>query len=306
MVKKLLLFFILLFSFIIQIAAQIRGVVKDADTGEPISFLNVFYEGKAVGAITDLDGRFEIQRVIEWKELTFSSIGYVTKVVPISAKTQDLVVMMKVLDHTLDEVVVKPKKGKYSRKNNPAVEMMKKVVAHKELDDLRQKDYYSFDSYQKLTFAVNNITADSLRESKIFQKFPFFKDQVEYCKEIDKHILPVSVDETVTQHFYRKSPESEKSIVKGINSTGVNELFNTGDIMTTVLKDVFQNVNVYEDRVRLLQYPFDSPISDNGISFYKYYIMDTLYVEQDKCFHLTFVPNNSQDFGFTGHLVAKN
>ena len=163
MVKKLLLFFILLFSFIIQIAAQIRGVVKDADTGEPISFLNVFYEGKAVGAITDLDGRFEIQRVIEWKELTFSSIGYVTKVVPISAKTQDLVVMMKVLDHTLDEVVVKPKKGKYSRKNNPAVEMMKKVVAHKELDDLKQKDYYSFDSYQKLTFAVNNITADSLR-----------------------------------------------------------------------------------------------------------------------------------------------
>ena len=302
MVKKLLLFFILLFSFIIQIAAQIRGVVKDADTGEPISFLNVFYEGKAVGAITDLDGRFEIQRVIEWKELTFSSIGYVTKVVPISAKTQDLVVMMKVLDHTLDEVVVKPKKGKYSRKNNPAVEMMKKVVAHKELDDLKQKDYYSFDSYQKLTFAVNNITADSLRESKIFQKFPFFKDQVEYCKEIDKHILPVSVDETVTQHVYRKSPESEKSIVKGINSTGVNELFNTGDIMTTVLKDVFQNVNVYEDRVRLLQYPFDSPISDNGISFYKYYIMDTLYVEQDKCFHLTFVPNNSQDFGFTGHL----
>ena len=127
MVKKLLLFFILLFSFVIQITAQIRGVVKDADTGEPISFLNVFYEGKAVGAITDLDGRFEIQRVIEWKELTFSSIGYVTKVVPISAKTQDLVVMMKVLDHTLDEVVVKPKKGKYSRKNNPAVEMMKKV-----------------------------------------------------------------------------------------------------------------------------------------------------------------------------------
>ena len=104
MVKKLLLSFILLFSCIIQISAQIKGVVKDADTGEPIPYLNVFYEGKAVGAITDLDGRFEIQRVIEWKELTFSSIGYVTKVVPITAKTQDLVVLMKELDHTLSEI----------------------------------------------------------------------------------------------------------------------------------------------------------------------------------------------------------
>ena len=271
MIKRLLLFFVLLFSFFIQMVAQIKGVVKDADTGEPLPYLNVFYEGKAVGAITDLDGKFEIQRVVEWKELTFSSIGYVTQVVPISNRTQELTVLMKALDHTLDEVVVKPRKGKYSRKNNPAVELMKKVVAHKEIDDLKQKDYYSYNTYQKLTFAVNNITADSLRESKIFQKFPFFKDQVEYCKEIDKHILPVSVDETVTQNVYRKHPESEKSIVRGINSTGVNELFNTGDILTTVLKDVFQNVNVYEDRVRLLQYPFDSPISDNGIGFYRYY-----------------------------------
>jgi hypothetical protein len=216
--------------------------------------------------------------------------------------TKELNIKLKPLDHTLDEVVVRPKRGKYSRKNNPAVELMKKVVANKELDDLKQKDYYSYNAYQKLTLAVNHITADSLKESKIFKKFPFFRDQVEYCSEIEKHILPVSVDETLTQMIYRKNPESEKNIIKGLSSTGVNELFNTGDMLTTVLKDVFQNVNVYQDRVRLLQYPFDSPISDNGIGFYRYYIMDTLYVENDKCFHLTFVPNNSQDFGFTGHL----
>ena len=129
MVKKILLIFFLLFSFFIQISAQIKGVVKDAETGEFLPYLNVFYEGKGVGVITDLDGRFEIQRVVEWKELTFSSIGYTTQVVPISNKTQELTILMKPLDHTLDEVVVKPRKGKYSRKNNPAVELMKKVVA---------------------------------------------------------------------------------------------------------------------------------------------------------------------------------
>ncbi|MBE6276128.1 MAG: carboxypeptidase-like regulatory domain-containing protein [Bacteroides sp.] len=302
MLKRVFLFSLLVFAWACHSFAQIQGVVKDADTGEPLPFVNIFYEGKGVGAISDIDGRFNVEKMVEWKALTFSSVGYTTEVVPITAKTKFLTVTMKVMDHTLDEVVVRPKREKYSRKNNPAVELMKKVVAAKELDDLKQKDYYSYNIYQKLTLALNNITADSLRESKLFKQYPFFREQVEYCAEIDKNILPLSVDETLTQTVYRKKPESEKNIIKGLNSTGVNELFNTGDMLTTVLKDVFQNVNVYEDRVRLLQYPFDSPISDNGIGFYRYYIMDTIYVEQDKCFHLSFVPNNSQDFGFTGHL----
>ena len=302
MIKKVTLFCLLFLVWALQSFAQIQGVVKDEDTGEPIPFVNIFYEGKGVGCISDIDGRFKVDKMVEWKELTFSSVGYTTKAVPITAKTEYLNVSLKVMDHTLDEVVVRPKREKYSRKNNPAVELMKKVVAAKELDDLKQKDYYSYNIYQKLTLALNNITADSLRESKLFKQYPFFREQVEYCAETDKNILPLSVDETLTQTVFRKKPESEKNIIKGLNSTGVNELFNTGDMLTTVLKDVFQNVNVYEDRVRLLQYPFDSPISDNGIGFYRYYIMDTTYVEHDKCFHLSFVPNNSQDFGFTGHL----
>lgn len=90
-----------------------------------------------------------------------------------------------------------------------------------------------------------------------------------------------------------------------MNSSGVNELFATGDMLSTVLKDVFTDVNIYDDDIRLLQYPFISPISSSdAISFYKYYIMDTTYVDKDRCFHLTFVPNNSQDFGFTGHLYV--
>lgn len=135
-----------------------------------------------------------------------------------------------------------------------------------------------------------------------FQKYPFLRDQVEMCDVTQKRILPVSVDETVSQKIYRKEPHSEKTIIQGIESRGINELFSTGDMLTTVLKDVFQDIDIYQDRFRFLQYPFDSPVSDAGIRFYKYYIMDTVYVERDRCFHLTFVPNNSQDFGFTGHL----
>ena len=294
MQKKIFFSLLLFLMGFNQLFAQINGVLKDAKTGEPIPYANVFYEGKGVGAITDIDGRFQVDKFPEWKALTFSSVGYDTKRVPINQHTKELTVEMTPSDYLLNEVVVKPKRQRYSRKNNPAVELMKKVVASKELDDLKQKDHYDYNVYQKLTLALNNITADSLRESKLFKQYPFFREQVEYCPEIDKNILPLSVDETLTQIVYRKNPESEKHIIKGINSTGVNELFNTGDMLTTVLKDVFQNVNVYEDRVRLLQYPFDSPISDNGIGFYRYYIMDTTYVEKDKCFQLSFVPNNSR------------
>ena len=209
MVKRFSLFLLLLFVIMTSVCAQqIQGVVTDAVTGEPIPYLTVYYEGKGVGAITDIDGRYVVEKHPEWKELVFSSVGYEVRIVPIVEKTRTLNVKLKPLDHTLDEVVVRPKREKYSRKNNPAVELMKKVVASKALDNLKQKDYYSFNTYQKLTFAVNNITADSLKESKIFQKFPFFRDQVEYCPEIEKNILPVSVDETLVQTVYRKNPES--------------------------------------------------------------------------------------------------
>ena len=117
-----------------------------------------------------------------------------------------------------------------------------------------------------------------------------------------KLILPISVDETVTKRIYRKSPRSEKDIIEGQNSSGINDLIETGDILNTVLKDVFADVDIYDDQVRLLQYPFTSPIGKNAVAFYRYYIEDTVYVENDKCYHLQFLPNNQQDFGFRGEL----
>ena len=300
MVKRLLVV-IALWVWALGLYAQIHGVVIDSDTGEPIPYLNIYYDGKGVGTITDIDGKYSIPYHSGWNKLTFSMVGYTRQDITVSSKTTELNVSMK-SDLVLDEVVVKPKKEKYSRKNNPAVELMKKVIASKEKTNLENKDYYFYNKYQKITLAVNDITPDSLKESWLFKKYPFLRDQVEMCDVTQKRILPVSVDETVSQKIYRKEPHSEKTIIQGIESRGINELFSTGDMLTTVLKDVFQDIDIYQDRFRFLQYPFDSPVSDAGIRFYKYYIMDTVYVERDRCFHLTFVPNNSQDFGFTGHL----
>ena len=298
-IKSFLLF--LLLGCCISVSAQnIQGVVTDSLTNDPIPYLSVFYEGKGVGSITDNDGHYKVETRKGWNKLTFSAVGYVTKVVNIiPGVTKNLNVRMRPDDIMLDEVVVK-----YSRKNNPAVELMKKVIAHKNNNKLSENDYYQYNKYQKITMSLNDVTPEML-EKGMYKKMPFLKDQIELCEETNKFILPISVDETASQKIYRKHPKSEKTIIKGMSSTGVNELFATGDMLSTVLKDVFTDVNIYDNDIRLLQYPFISPISSSdAISFYKFYIMDTTFVDKDKCFHLTFVPNNSQDFGFTGHLYV--
>ena len=303
-IKSFLLF--LLLGCCISVSAQnIQGVVTDSLTNDPIPYLSVFYEGKGVGSITDNDGHYKVETRKGWNKLTFSAVGYVTKVVNIiPGVTKNLNVRMRPDDIMLDEVVVKPKREKYSRKNNPAVELMKKVIAHKNNNKLSENDYYQYNKYQKITMSLNDVTPEML-EKGMYKKMPFLKDQIELCEETNKFILPISVDENASQKNYRKHPKSEKTIIKGMSSTGVNELFATGDMLSTVLKDVFTDVNIYDNDIRLLQYPFISPISSSdAISFYKFYIMDTTFVDKDKCFHLTFVPNNSQDFGFTGHLYV--
>ena len=203
----------------------------------------------------------------------------------------------------IGNVVVSSGNKRYSRKNNPAVELMRKVIEHKRQSDLSNRDYYQYNKYQKITFALNDVTPSILENSKT-KKLDFLANQIEVCPYNKKLILPVSVDETVIHHLYRKDPKTERDMIIGENSTGINDLFQTGDIFTTTLKDVFTDVNIYDDQIRLFQYPFTSPIGSGAISFYRYYIMDTTYVERDRCIHLHFMPNNQQDFGFRGDLYV--
>lgn len=126
---------------------------------------------------------------------------------------------------------------------------------------------------------------------------------MEYCPQTQTNILPLTYNETSSEHIYRKQPEAERNFIRGTNSEGVNELFATGDIVNVVLQRFFADVNIYDNSINLLERYFTSPLSStNAISFYQYYIMDTLDVEGDKCIELSFIPQNPQDFGFSGRL----
>ncbi|WP_025069246.1 DUF5686 and carboxypeptidase-like regulatory domain-containing protein [Bacteroides gallinarum] len=297
------IFLLFLLSAPVGASAQIKGVITDSLTHEPLMYITVQYEGKGVGSISNADGEYQVETHKGWDELTFSAIGYITKKVKITPDTKVLNVKLTPADVMLSEVVVKPKKEKYSRKNNPAVEFMKKVIANKKALKLEENDYYQYQKYEKMKMSINDVTPEKM-EKGIYKKFSFFKDQVEVSPKTGKLILPISIKETASRTIYRKSPKSEKTIIEGMNSNGIEEFFNTGDMLGTILTDVFSDVNIYDDDIRLLQRRFVSPIGRGAISFYKFYLMDTLMVDKQECVHLTFVPQNSQDFGFTGHLYV--
>lgn len=300
--KYCLLFILTLLTLTLPVKAQlITGIVKDAETGDSIGFASVVYEGHHLSAIANAFGQYQIARHEGWN-ITFSAVGYKSRIIRISEKTRSrLNVTLKPDKRQLQEVTVKSRRNRYSRKDNPAVELMRRVVAAKKKTDLELNDYYQYNKYEKITLAFNDLKPEQL-EQKPFSNHSWLLDQVETSPYTNKLILPVSVDETVSQKVYRREPRSEKVIITGQQSTGVNDLFQTGDIINTVVKDVFTNVDLYQDHIRLLQFPFVSPISQEGISFYRYYIEDTLAVDNDRCIHLHFLPNNQHDMGFRGDL----
>jgi len=302
--KRLSVFILLILTCLVVATAQtqhISGTITDAETGDSIPFASVVYKGHNVAVVSDINGHYSIARHQGWN-ITFSAVGYKSRIVQIGPKTKArLNIKLKTDRQQLAEVTVKAKRGHYSRKNNPAVELMKRVVAAKQKTDLSLNDFYQYNKYEKITLSLNDLKPEQL-EQGTFKKHPWLLDQVEESKVTGKLILPVSVDETVSQKVYRRNPRSEKTIITGQTSKGVNDIFQTGDIINTVLKDVFTDIDLYQDHIRLLQYPFISPISKEGIGFYRYYIEDTLTVERDSCIHLHFLPNNQNDMGFRGDL----
>ena len=144
----------------LMVQAQVTGRVIDSKTREVLDYVNVYYEGKNTGEQTDEEGLFVIKEDSTWKELTITSMGYQTQKVKLKefGKNKNLTIRLVPEDKTLTGVTVSAKKKRYSRKNNPAVELMKKVIAKKRNSDLHAKDYFTYTKYEKMTFSLNEVS----------------------------------------------------------------------------------------------------------------------------------------------------
>ena len=280
----------------------IKGVVTDSITGERLPYVSLIFKGTTIGTATDGDGNFSFSALTDVKNLEVSYLGYDTKEVKvIPGKTNNLKIKLAPNGITLNEVVVKPKKEKYSKKENPAVKFVKQVIASRESNDPRNHDYFQYDQYEKMVFAMNDYHPKPKKNGKP-GKFDFLIDFVDTL-DVGTTILPVSEKEKVESVYYRKEPKSEKRIVKGNKSSGVDEIFSRDGIQQ-FLNEVFREVDIFKNDIPLFLQRFVSPLSTIGPNYYKYYLLDTLNVNGQKCVDLGFVPFNSETFGFTGHLFV--
>ena len=205
-------------------------------------------------------------------------------------------------ERELKEVLVKPKRQRYKRKGNPAVELMRKVIAAKANHELERNDFVRYNKYQRITTALDNITQEMVDSVKLLQK-PLLRRQIEFCEQTGKFILPFNYSETVTQHLYRRDPQLERNYVLGTNSEGITDLIPIGDNINQVLTSVFTDVNIYDDQLMLFERKFTSPLSSRAaISFFQFFIEDTVKVDGHEAIQLNFVPQNPQDFGFSGRI----
>ena len=302
--KTILLSLLTLLTFTCNIKAQkVSGIVVDAQSGQGLPFVYVFFDGKGVGAMSDINGNFTVPYHKGWTQLSFSSVGFKKKIVTISGPMNGLTVKLDMDALVIKGVSVKGKRKKYNRKDNPAVELMRKVIEAKKDYDLRKShDYFSYQKYVKRTLAFNDFTEKALNDEH-FKKMPFLKNRVETSPETGKLILPISVDEVFSKRIYKKDGNVDKTIIEAKKNTGINEFFTTGDILTTLLEDVFSDIDIYKNNIHVLQKEFVSPLSSTQRrAFYRYFISDTLDIEGQRCCEVTFTPNNPQDSGFNGSL----
>lgn len=287
-----------------QSITSASGIVKDSITGEPLPFVSVYFDGTTIGVMSDDDGAFNLQNTQGNTHLAAASLGYNTKKVELKAgqKNDNLVLLLAPTDFQLSEVVVKPKREKYTRKDNPAVELIKKVIEHKDDNRIEAKPEYQTEVYEKLALALDDFNPN-LDKNKFTRKFNFIKNYLDTSEFNGKPILTVSVRESLSDFYYRKNPKAEKTLTKAKRMQGVDKQLDDGGGISANLEEIFKPINVFDNNITILLNRFVSPLSSSlATTYYHYYIMDTVDVQGDRCVDLGFVPANSQSYGFTGRL----
>jgi hypothetical protein len=200
-------------------------------------------------------------------------------------------------------VVIKPNRERYSRRNNPAVDLIRQVIEHKDENRIEAQDEYEAEIYEKLTLSLDNFNPD-FDKNKFWNKLKFVKNYMDTSEITGKPILTLSIRESLSDIYYRKSPKTQKTIVKAKQTQGIDQTVDEGGI-TSNLEEIFKSINIFDNNIKILLNSFVSPLSSLlATSYYKYYIMDTVDISGDKCVDLAFVPVNSQSYGFTGRLYV--
>ncbi len=202
----------------------------------------------------------------------------------------------------LQELVVRPKKEKYSKKNNPAVEFVRKVMERRNLTDPRlNNDYYNHGVYERINLGIVNFPIDS------GGALGFLAEYVDTTELTGRPVLNLSVKEKLSDVHYRRDPQSRREVIRLRNRHGLDDLLGDAASVQTIFEEVMQPVDLYDtDDIYLLRQKFVSPLGRVATDFYKFYLTDTIADAErgDSLIVLSFVPHNPVTPGFNGRLYV--
>jgi hypothetical protein len=273
-----------------QEITKVMGVVKDARTGEPLPFVNVYFKGTTVGATTDFSGQYSLESRKAIDTLIASYVGYFTISKAIQPNHFQVVdFQLEQENYELSEVVIRPGE-------NPAEVLLRKIIDHKEFNDPDKKDTYHCEVYTKMQFDANNIS-EKLMNRKVLEPFRFVFEHMDTSTVNGKAYLPVMLSESFSNIYYRKAPRARKEFITASQISGIDNAS-----VSQFAGNLAQNVNIYDNYIDLFQKNFPSPISSLGLLYYKYYLVDSASLDGKWCYNIMFKPRRKQEYAFTGNF----
>jgi len=293
--------FLILLSY--QLFSQkttiVKGQVLDGNTYESIPYATIQFEGINVGVTSDINGRFYLYTTLMVTKIKISYVGYKSQFVNINqAELNELKINLFPVTTDLNEIVVKV--DKYKNKDNPAVGLIKKVIANKELNRNESFNYFNYKKYEKVELAYNNVT-NKTRNNLLFRSMKFIFEYADTNNTNGKVNLPFFLRESVSDVYYRKSPKDLKEYIRGENNSLMPGIFDNVGI-ANFIQNLSLPVDIYDNSIQLVTVDFISPISPIAPNIYRYYIVDTSFIRETPVVHLYFAPRQKADLAFIGHM----
>ena len=283
-----------------QAITQITGLVRDSVSGEGVPYASVTLVGTNEGTMANDKGGFTINTRARFSKLRITAMGYSPKEIPVKTGQGSVVLVDLVASGVeLDEVVVRRGKEKYSKKNNPAVDLIKELRARRDDNDPRQRPHYGYYQYERMMLGFGDL--DGLLKKPEEQRW--IDEYADTSLLTGKRILPVSIKETVARDYFSHNPDAHHQVVLGVKNAGIDEGIDQENVKK-VLSDFMGEVDIFQNDVTLLSNRFVSPLSRIAVDFYKFYLNDTVVIDGKRCAVLSFVPFTPQTFGFLGRLYV--
>ena len=289
-------FYFLLFifsSFFAHSQSKVSGQIKD-EFGDPIAYANVFFKDSNDGTITNENGRFYLETYETHSFVVFSFVGYKTLEIELTEKNNfKMDVLLEEESASLEEVVIFS--GKQSKKNNPAIDILRKIWENRRANGVRKFKQYTYDKYEKLEFDLNTIDS-GLINSRTFRGMEFIFDQVDTSRITGNTYLPLFINEAFSKVYGDNIINKETEVLEGNKNSG----FENNQTFIELIKDLYADFDIYDNHLKFFNVAFTSPLSKTGINVYNYVLLDSAYLGDKWCYNIIYYPRRKNELTFKG------